>query len=76
MRKWMAVLMAMMITFLTTGAGCAETSEAETPLFQLSSIEMTRRMGNGTNLGNTMEACDNRMAYLEMNYPVSHYETL
>ncbi len=38
---------------------CAAALAEEAPA---SSIELTHRMGNGTNLGNTFEACNNGMA--------------
>lgn len=39
----------------------------------LTALEATRRMGNGINLGNTMEACDNNVG-IKTNAPLS-YET-
>ena len=41
-----------------------------------SSIELTHRMGNGTNLGNTMEACDNTLRGGNVTDEPLYYETL
>ena len=43
---------------------------------ELSSLALTRRMGNGTNLGNTMEACNNGAQYGRTTDDPSYYETL
>ena len=40
----------------------------------LTSLELTRLMGNGTNLGNTMEACDTSIGSAHREDP-GHYET-
>ena len=40
----------------------------------ISSVELTRLMGNGINLGNTLEACDNSQGCVSDSY--AHYETL
>ena len=42
----------------------------------ISSLELTRLMGNGTNLGNTMEACDNGYRGGNTTDDISYYETL
>ena len=48
---------------------------AETPDIPADAIEMTRRMGNGINLGNTMEACNNgKLGGNTTDLPM-HYET-
>ena len=39
-------------------------------------LEMTRRMGNGTNLGNTLEACNNGAQYGNTTDDPTYYETL
>ena len=52
MKKIMIVLMAFMLLI----PGCAA---AEEDLIPADAVEMTRLMGNGINLGNTMEACNN-----------------
>ena len=41
-----------------------------------SSVELTRLMGNGTNLGNTMEACNNGAQYGHTTDDPAYYETL
>lgn len=46
------LLLTLLCVFLLCGAALAE----ETPV---NAVEMTRLMGNGINLGNTMEACNN-----------------
>lgn len=56
-------------TLLTLLMLCAVTAMAEsaddgTVRPDLTAIEVTRLMGNGTNLGNTFEACDNTRAYV------------
>lgn len=56
-------------TLLTLLMLCAVTAMAEsaddgTVRPDLTAIEVTRLMGNGTNLGNTLEACDNTRAYV------------
>ena len=38
----------------------------------LSALELTRLMGNGTNLGNTFEACDNSRPYVAGNPPQTY----
>ena len=62
---------------LTGAAGLpgAAAEEAAGPE-SLTAVEMTRRMGNGINLGNTMEACNNsRIAGNTTDNP-AHYETM
>ena len=49
------ILIPVLILALLLG-GCACAAAEEAPA---TSVEMTRRMGNGINLGNTMEACNN-----------------
>ena len=39
-------------------------------------VEMTRRMGNGINLGNTMEACNNGKAFGNTTDDPTYYETM
>ena len=58
-----------MLFLLLCGSACAE----ELPQ---TSLEMTRRMGNGINLGNTMEACDNSNHGGYITDDTVHYETL
>ena len=48
------ILCCVLLALLSTGT--AETTDVSAPD---SAIEMTRLMGNGINLGNTMEACNN-----------------
>ena len=65
------LLCAALLTICGT-AGAEETALPE----ELTAVEMTRLMGNGINLGNTMEACDasNRGGFT-VDVP-KHYETL
>ena len=53
----------------------AEGSEAA-DLNTVSSVGFTRLMGNGTNLGNTFEACDNGYRGGNVTEDTSYYETL
>ena len=48
------VTLVLALVLLLCGCACAAAEEAPA-----TSVEMTRRMGNGINLGNTMEACNN-----------------
>ena len=59
MKKLALLLMALML--LCTGISMAETVPADDGVMRsdLTAIEVSRLMGNGTNLGNTFEACDN-----------------
>ncbi len=50
-----AAILAAALILAVSAAACAATEE-EAPV---NAIEMSRRMGNGINLGNTMEACNN-----------------
>ena len=58
---------------LALAAFCAAAAAEEAPG---SSIELTHRMGNGTNLGNTMEACDNTLRGGNVTDDPLYYETL
>lgn len=63
----------------TTGSEAADATEG-TPTDDdvmntaLTALELTRLMGNGTNLGNTMEACDTNIGST-YSYDPSYYET-
>ena len=52
----MILATALLLCCLLGAAG--EQAGEETPVAVLSAVEMTRRMGNGINLGNTLEACN------------------
>ena len=69
MKKSMIISLIGMLLLLLCGSACAE----ELPQ---TSLEMTRRMGNGINLGNTMEACDNSNHGGYITDDTVHYETL
>ena len=69
MRTFLMLLCAV-ISLLMVFCGCAAGEEAPE-----NAIEMSRRMGNGINLGNTMEACNNgKSGALKKDNPV-FYET-
>ena len=57
---------------LATMPVIAEAEEA----MPVSSIELTRLMGNGTNLGNTLEACNNGAQYGNTTDDPLYYETM
>ena len=67
MKKTLFALIAVLILAL-----CAAALAEDAPS---GSIEMSRRMGNGINLGNTFEACDASLHGLQDQDP-SYYETL
>ena len=61
----------------TGSAGEEADPEAAPGVFYVpSSLELTRLMGNGTNLGNTFEACDNGYRGGNVTDDPSYYETL
>ena len=65
------ILIPVLILALLLG-GCACAAAEEAPA---TSVEMTRRMGNGINLGNTMEACNNGKSGGMTTDDPKHYET-
>ena len=66
MRKWVGlILLCLMAVWIVSALG-----------EDVSSIEMTRRMGNGINLGNTLEACNNGAQFGNTTDDVSYYETM
>lgn len=78
MKKRLLHLFSLMLAvlLLVPGAGLAEEAEAVDDGVMregLTAIEATRLMGNGINLGNTLEACDNNVG-IKTNSPLS-YET-
>lgn len=52
--EMLILIQVLILALLLCGCACAAAEEAPA-----TSVEMTRRMGNGINLGNTMEACNN-----------------
>ena len=70
MKKMCIALLALLMAVLVCGAALAE-EEAS-----LTAVEMTRRMGNGINLGNTMEACNNGKSGGNTTDDTAHYETM
>ena len=67
--KRMILLLAALLALLF----CAHAAAEELPA---DAVEMTRRMGNGINLGNTLEACDNSIHGGNTTDDPAHYETL
>lgn len=61
MKKWICMLAAVLLMLSSAAAEGENPGMEITPAdpASLSAVEMTRLMGNGINLGNTMEACNN-----------------
>lgn len=70
--KNISLLLAVILLLLTGHA----VAEGRTELSSLSAIEMTRLMGNGINLGNTLEACNNGKSGGNVTDDVTFYETM
>ena len=70
MRKTGMLILILALALLLCGCACASAEEAPA-----TSVEMTRRMGNGINLGNTMEACNNGKSGGMTTDNPKHYET-
>lgn len=70
-----SLVLAVLLVMPGMGALAEETAKADDGVMRdgLTAIELTRLMGNGTNLGNTLEACDNTVG-IKTNAPLS-YET-
>ena len=68
MRKVILLLVSLAALLL-----CASAAAEEMPS---DAVGMTRRMGNGINLGNTLEACDNGIHGGNVTDDPAHYETL
>ena len=73
--KTCRTLLCLVLALLMLGAvtALAETAPADdgTIRLELTSLEVSRLMGNGTNLGNTMEAC-NTNAIAPGNSPMTY----
>lgn len=69
MNKAMSILWIAALILALAGSALAETDTAP-----LTSLDMANRMGNGTNLGNTMEACNNKLG--RFSEDPHDYETL
>ena len=77
MRRMISYLMILiLLTTAGLSAAAAEGGAAQVDLNGLTAIEMTRLMGNGINLGNTMEACNNGASFGNVTDDPSYYETL
>ena len=59
MKKLLCILLAL-ASLLALSSALAEAADDGVMREGLTAIELTRLMGNGTNLGNTLEACDNK----------------
>ena len=71
--KRIGILITAVIMMLACGCFAEENG---TDPGSLTAVEMTRLMGNGINLGNTMEACDNSRGKGNTTDDPLHYETL
>ena len=69
MMRYSVTLIICLILLLCCSA-CASAEDAPS-----TSLEMTRRMGNGINLGNTMEACNNGKSGGMTSEDPKYYET-
>lgn len=72
MKRILTILLALLT--LCTLTALAESADDGTVRPDLTALEVTRLMGNGTNLGNTLEACDNTRGYVAGTAPTV-YET-
>lgn len=72
MKRILCTLLALMM--LCALSALAESADDGTIRPDLTALEVTRLMGNGTNLGNTFEACDNTRGYVPGTAPAV-YET-
>ena len=76
MRKMMSLLLCLALAACCAGAAAEDVSGAEEILpANLTAVEMTRLMGNGINLGNTMEACNNGIRGGNTTDDPKYYET-
>ena len=66
---------ALVLAVLCPCLAAAEGDDPEMDLSGLTAVEMTRLMGNGINLGNTMEACNNGKSGGNTTTDPKHYET-
>ncbi len=67
-------MLALYLVLCLLPMAAAEAEDA--PAGSISSLELTRLMGNGTNLGNTMEACNNGKSFGNTTDDPSYYETM
>lgn len=74
-KQWIRLLCAVLLLTLTPLCALAESNADDGSIrAELTALEATRLMGNGINLGNTMEACDTNRAGLRLS--TSTYETM
>lgn len=73
MKQWICLVLSLLL--LVALPALAENADDGAMRQGISSLELTRMMGNGTNLGNTFEACDNTKGYIEGKLP-TEYEVL
>ena len=70
MKQMVCVLLSLLL--LGVLPALAESADDGVMRPGLSALELTRLMGNGTNLGNTFEACDNSRPYVAGNPPQTY----
>ena len=70
MKQIVCTLLALML--LCALPALAESADDGVMRQGLTALELTRLMGNGTNLGNTLEACDNSKPYVAGNAPQTY----
>ncbi len=75
MKKNLLRLCLLMLSLALCGAALAEEKADDGVMRGLTAVEVTRLMGNGINLGNTMEACNTNVPYAP-GKDISYYETL
>ena len=70
MKQLLCTLLALLM--LCALPALAETADGGVMREGLTALELTRLMGNGTNLGNTLEACNNTVPYNAGKSPVTY----
>ena len=73
MKKLLCTLLALLL--LGALPALADSADDGVMREDLSALELTRLMGNGTNLGNTFEACDTSRPYVPGNDPKTYEVT-
>ena len=76
MKKAMIILTALLIACICAALCGAAAEGADADLSGLNAVEMTRVMGNGINLGNTMEACNGGASGGSTSDDPAFYETM
>ena len=70
MKKLLCLLLSLLV--LNTLPALAEAADDGVMREGRTAVELTRLMGNGTNLGNTFEACDANVGYVPGNSPLTY----